>query len=115
MDWLGAGPSEGSEGMLVQSIADAVGWGLVYLALVLAILLVLLVERVCRRRRFWCAQVGREVEVEFEEAGLPGFRHPVAVRGCTEFDPPTAVACNRRCLDANLRARLPMRPPLRWR
>ena len=115
MDWPSGGPLDGSEVIWAQGVADAMGWALVFLALLLAVPFVMFLDRVRRRRHFWCSQAGREVEVEFEEAGLPGFRHPVAVRSCTEFDPLTAVACNRRCLDANVRVRLPMRSPLRWR
>lgn len=59
----------------------------------------MLFSRATRRRRFWCALSRREVEVEFEEWGLPGLRQPVAVRSCSVFDPPTAVTCGRRCLD----------------
>lgn len=113
MDWPGGGSLD--EVAFVQTIADAVGWGLLFLALLLAIPLVLLFDRVRRQRRFWCSQADREVEVEFEETGLPGFRYPVAVRSCSEFDPLTSVACNRRCLDSNVRVRLPMRPPLQLR
>jgi hypothetical protein len=116
MDWPSGGPLDGSEVVLVQGIADTIGWVLVILAVLFAIPLLMVVDRVRRRRRFWCSQAGREVEVEFEETGvLPGFRHPVAVRSCTEFDPLTAVACNRRCLDSNVRVRLPMMPTSRWR
>jgi hypothetical protein len=43
-----------------------------------------------RRRRFWCPLHRREVEVEFDERGLPGFRRQVAVKSCSVFDPPTA-------------------------
>ncbi|MBI4635771.1 MAG: hypothetical protein HY727_05425 [Candidatus Rokubacteria bacterium] len=56
-----------------------------------------------RRRHFWCALAQREVEVELERAGLAGFWDTVAVRSCTAFDPPSAVACARRCLDASFR------------
>jgi len=58
---------------------------------------------VVRRRHFWCALERREVEVEFEERGLPGFRRQLAVRSCSVFDPPTAVACGRRCLESAYR------------
>jgi hypothetical protein len=51
------------------------------------------------RRRFWCAWSAREVEAEFEVRGLPGFRELAAVRGCTAFEPPSAIECPRRCLD----------------
>jgi hypothetical protein len=51
------------------------------------------------RRRFWCEQAGRDVEVAFEEDGPPALRRFVAVVSCTAFDPPTRVRCNRACLD----------------
>lgn len=63
-----------------------------------------------RRRRFWCAWSRREVEVEFETRGLPGFRRVVTVRSCSAFDPPTAIECRRRCLDAAFRRQ--WEPPL---
>jgi hypothetical protein len=52
-----------------------------------------------RRRRFWCPFYRREVEVEFAERGLSGFRRQLGVESCSVFDPPTAVECARRCLD----------------
>jgi hypothetical protein len=52
---------------------------------------------------FWCALVGREVEVEFEVRGIPGLREPSTVRSCSAFEPQTAVVCGRRCLDAGFR------------
>ena len=51
-----------------------------------------------RRRHFWCALSEREVEVEFEEHGFPGFRS-AAVRSCSAFEPAAAVVCDRRCED----------------
>jgi len=51
-----------------------------------------------RRRHFWCELSGREVEVEFEEDGFPGFRL-ASVVSCSAFEPATAVACDRRCGD----------------
>jgi len=56
-----------------------------------------------RRYHFWCALSHREVEVEFEEVGLPGFWREVAVKRCSAFDPPTAVSCRRCCLDPTYR------------
>lgn len=52
---------------------------------------------------FWCREKGREVEVEFEMEGFPGFRTAVDVRSCSVFEPPTAVDCERRCLDPTFR------------
>ena len=54
------------------------------------------------RRRFWCEQAGREVEVAFEEDGPPGLRRFVAVVSCTAFEPPTRVRCPRACLDRDV-------------
>jgi hypothetical protein len=62
-----------------------------------------------QRHRFWCAQSRREVEVEFEVRGLPGFRK-MTVRSCSVFDPPTAVRCRRRCVDIAFRRQ--WEPPL---
>ena len=103
MDW----PSGWSDGAVAaatwtQAITDALGWGMLAALLFLAPLVVLFC-RVIRRRRFWCAHNRREVEVEFVERGLPGFRHAVSVRSCSVFDPPTAVECRRGCLDADVR------------
>jgi len=50
-------------------------------------------------RRFWCAQAGREVDVEFDEDGLPGCRRFVAVVSCSAFRASTGVPCRRSCLD----------------
>jgi hypothetical protein len=50
------------------------------------------------RRRFWCAQAGREVDVEFEEDGPPRLRRFIAVVSCTAFEPSTHVQCDRACL-----------------
>ena len=55
------------------------------------------------RRRFWCAWSRRDVEVEFVERGLPGLPWAVSVQGCSAFDPPTAVECQRRCVDPAFR------------
>jgi hypothetical protein len=65
--------------------------------------LVVFLPRRLRRRRCWCALQQRDVEVEVEECGPRGLRQAVAVRACSAFDPPTAVACARRCLDLAFR------------
>lgn len=66
-----------------------------------------------RRRKFWCAEARREVEVQFEERGLPGLPWSTAVRSCPVFDPPTAVGCRRRCLDSRFRRRWEFALPVR--
>lgn len=68
-------------------------------------------SEVVRRRRVWCPIYRREVEVEFAERGLPGFRDAVAVQTCSAFEDPTRPTCERVCLDP-ARRRLP--PMARW-
>ncbi len=62
------------------------------------------------RQHLWCSVVRREVEVDFEVRGVSGLRMPVAIRRCSAFDPPAAITCSRRCLDADHRR---LGPPLR--
>ena len=90
------------------------GWGVLIwagVAATLAVLLLPFAAQAVRRRRFWCARAQREVEVEFEEEGLIGFRRAVAVRSCSVFDPPTQVRCGRFCLDRDARLLFPMTLP----
>ena len=56
-----------------------------------------------RHAAFWCALAERDVEVEFAVLGILGLRRPRGVTSCTAFDPPTAVACGRRCLNSAFR------------
>lgn len=102
MDWSGGWPVDEAREAWVQGASDVFSWGLIAAVLFLLPLLVLFSSRV-RRHRFYCAQSRREVEVDFEERGLPGFRRAVAVLRCSVFDPPTAVGCRRRCLDPDFR------------
>ncbi len=118
MDWPIASPGWDVEVAWVDR-ASTLGWGLLIWAGVVATLAVLLLPiatQAVRRRRFWCARAQREVEVEFEEHGLIGFRRAVAVRSCGVFDPPTQVHCPRSCLKQSVRVRLPMTlpRPRRW-
>jgi len=65
------------------------------------------------RRRFRCAWSGRDAEVEFivRVRGLPGPGPIVGVRTCSAWDPPTAIECQRRCLDPAFRRQWePARP-----
>ena len=100
---------------LTYFVALQLLWGLLFL-----VFFVLLVSsegrsRAIRRRSFWCPLSRRQVEVEFDERGLPGFRRQVAVRSCSVFDPSTAVTCGRRCTDVGFRRQwalpLPVRGP----
>jgi len=120
MDWPMLGTEWEAGDVLVQNPADGIWWVLVIWALTAAVVLILVqlvVGPALRRRRFVCAQAGREVEVEFVESGFAGFRRMVAVRSCSVFDPPSAVACRRACLnrDARIRLRLPLVPSLEGR
>jgi hypothetical protein len=118
MDWPIASPGWDVQEAWVES-ASMFGWGLLIWAGVVAtfaVLLLPIISRTIRRRRFWCDRAQGEVEVEFEEQGIIGFRRAVAVRSCSVFDPPTHVHCRRSCLDHDVRVRLPMTlpPPWRW-
>lgn len=99
-------------------VGSAVSWSVFVWcagAAIFALLLLPIVGRVVRRRHFWCERAGGQVEVEFEESGVMGFRRPVAVRSCSLFDPPNAVTCGRSCLTREVRLRLPMTLPRPWR
>jgi heme exporter protein D len=117
MDWPMASPGWDVQEAWVENM-NMFGWGLLIWAAVaatLAVLLLPIVNQAVRRRRFWCVQAEGEVEVEFEERGIIGFRRAVAVRSCSVFDPPTQVHCRRSCLDGDVRVRLPMTLPRPWR
>ncbi len=93
----------------VQSAANALAWGIFGWGVLVGVLVLLTMWAIrVRRRRFWCEGVQREVEVDFEERGLPGFQRPTAVLSCSVFDPPTAVSCRRECLDPDARVRVPI-------
>ena len=117
MDWPIASPGWDVEVAWVDR-ASMIAWGLLIwagVAVILAVLVVPMAVEVVRRRRFWCARVRCEVEVEFKERGLPGFRRAAAVLSCSAFDPPTQVGCRRGCLNQDVRVRLPMTMPHSWR
>lgn len=59
------------------------------------------------RRRFWCAQMQREVEVEFVgRRAIPGSAM-AGVRRCSAFEPAEAITCRRACVDSLFRSRWP--------
>jgi|KBSSwiStaDraftv2_1062776.scaffolds.fasta_scaffold47730_2 hypothetical protein len=110
MDWTSWWPDRAGEVALVQAFASSMAWAaLAALALLVPVFYVF--SRMIRRR-FWCARAQREVEVLVEERGLPGLAHASSVTSCSVFDPPTAVACTRRCLDAEFRRRWPPALPI---
>ena len=100
MEWPIEWPTPGVSDALIQSVTNALGWAML-VAFVILLPLALPFSATTRRRRFWCAQSRRDVEVELELGGIPGFRRPAAVRRCSVFDPPTAVRCRRLCLDSS--------------
>ncbi len=55
------------------------------------------------RAAIWCTLAERDVEVAFVTRGTPVLSSPCGVQSCSAFDPPTAVVCHRRCLDATFR------------
>jgi hypothetical protein len=94
--WLGHG---GLGGRLAWAVGAA-----------LVLLLATLVASRPVRRRFWCEQAGREVDVDLEEHGAPGLRRFIAVRRCSAFEPPTAVMCRRSCLHRGAAGGAPVGP-----
>ncbi|HET7875123.1 MAG TPA: hypothetical protein VFN71_06315 [Methylomirabilota bacterium] len=103
MDWPMGSESDGLQEASMRLAADLLSFAAIVVAMLVLLSLTLLFIQPMRRRHFYCALSGREVEVEFEERGLPGMRRTVAVRSCTVFEPPQAVRCKRRCLDEDLR------------
>jgi len=99
------------EEIVVQGVIAGLALGLLA---VLLLLLPLAVPRLFarRRRHFWCATARERVDVEFEARGLPGFRSAIAVLSCSKFEPPSAIACQRRCLDAAFRRQWPPALPV---
>ena len=71
--------------------------------------------RARHRRAFHCAHAGREVEVEFADRRLFGWRRPTRVMRCSAFDTPTTIECRGACLDSTFRRQwpfaLPVTPP----
>jgi hypothetical protein len=55
------------------------------------------------RRSFWCATVGRDVEVRLRHVG---------VQSCSAFEDPTVIACARHCLDRSFRVQWPPAIPV---
>ena len=92
----------------VDSAADGLAWAIFGWGVAVALLLFVASWALkIRRRSVRCEHADREVEVEFEECGVPGFRRRTAVRSCSAFDPPTSVTCRRYCLDSYTRVRVP--------
>ncbi|HEV8457532.1 MAG TPA: hypothetical protein VGR44_04470 [Methylomirabilota bacterium] len=103
MDGSVAWGSEAIQETVVQGVAQLFAYVALVVAVLLLFSLALLVTQAVRRRRFYCAPSGLDVEVQFDERGLPGMRRSVGVLSCSAFEPPNAVRCSRRCLDEDVR------------
>ena len=111
MEWPIEWSTPGVSDAVIRSVTNALGWAML-VAFVILLPLAVLFSATMRRRRFWCAQSRRDVEVEFDLGGIPGFRRPAAVRRCSVFDPSTALRCRRLCLDSSYRRRWASSAPL---
>ncbi|HXJ78894.1 MAG TPA: hypothetical protein VMS64_09460 [Candidatus Methylomirabilis sp.] len=92
-------------------VTQVLGWAMLAIPLAL-IMFVVLFARMTRRRRFWCAKTQREVEVQFEERGLPGLGWTEGVKACSVFDPASAVSCHRACRESRFRRQWPPALPV---
>jgi hypothetical protein len=110
---LGADGWEAQGRAWVETMSNAYGWVLLVWAVGAGVFLLLMafVFVPAVRRRFWCVAARCAVDVVFEEYGLPGRRHPVAVLRCSAFDPPTDVQCKCACLSCAGRVPLAEAPP----
>ncbi len=109
MDWLTEFPGQNPQELWIQGATNALAWGLLGWGLIVATVLLLGMLAIRnRRRRFWCEGAGRDVEVEFEERGLPGYHKAVTVLSCNAFGIPTEVRCDRACLDPGRRLQAPI-------
>jgi hypothetical protein len=93
----------------IERVDPSAEGGLVAVGLVSAVILVILLAAAVRgyrqrvaRHSFWCATVGREVEVRLQRG---------CVQSCTAFEDPMAIACARRCLDRSFRVQWPLAVP----
>lgn len=111
---LGAEGWDGQAQAWVETMSQAYWW--VFLAWAAGagalFLLMTFVFVPAVRRRFWCAEARRAVDVVFEEYGVPGWRRPFAVVTCSAFDPPADVRCSRDCLCSAARIPLADAPPV---
>jgi hypothetical protein len=103
MDGSIAWGSEAIQEAILQGVAELLAYVAIVVAALLLLSLALLVTQSKRRRSFRCGESGLDVEVEFDERGLPGMRRAVGVLSCSTFEPPDAVRCKRRCLNEDVR------------
>jgi hypothetical protein len=89
---------------LMQALWEGLAWTVMLAVLAVAVGGVVMAScRTLRPRRFWCRSTVRDVEVLFDEWGPPGFRQALHVVKCSAFEPASAIACRRACLDGTCR------------
>ena len=98
---------------LVQGYATIFVIGQIVALALIALLLVVgewtaLFGRARHRRAFHCSHAGREVDVEFADLRLFGWRRPTHVVCCSAFDPASAITCRRACLASAFRQKRPV-------
>jgi len=107
MDWPAEFVGWDLQEAWVQGASDTIAWGIFGWAVIVATVLLLGMLAIRnRRRRFWCTEALCQVEVHFEDRGLPGLATST-VLSCSAFDPPTAVHCRRACLERGQRNPVP--------
>ena len=105
MDWF----SESDPGpyIEIEPVDAAVDTGRLTAWLILTVVALIVAALWYRQRvsrhSFWCATVGRDVEVLFRFG---------RVLSCSAFEDPTAIACARRCLVRSFRVQWPPALPV---
>jgi hypothetical protein len=93
--------------MEIEPVEPPLDGGLLTVWLVFAVILlaaaVMWYRQRVGRHTFWCALVGRDVEVRLGRG---------CVHSCSAFEEPTAIACARRCLDRTFRVQWPPTVPV---
>lgn len=93
--------------MEIERVDPPADGGLLTAWLVLAVILLAAAVMWYRQRlvrhSFWCATVGRDVEVRLGRG---------CVQSCSAFEDPMAIACARRCLDRSFRVQWPPAVPV---
>lgn len=91
----------------IERVDPSADGGLLPAWLVVAVILLAAAVMWYRQRvvlhSFWCATVGRDVEVRLGRG---------CVQSCSAFEDPTAIACARRCLDRSFRVQWPPAVPV---
>lgn len=103
MDWFSEWqPAPSLEIERVDSYSGQVTAWLI-LIVVAAVVAALWYRQRSWHRSFWCATVGRDIEVRFRFG---------CVVSCSAFEDPASIACGRRCLDRSFRVQWPPALPV---